>query len=148
MVTVVSIKCKNSLLVLFGFEYPDFLFDDFHGVKFLHFREKKSDFLFLVSFEIINITVVKIDFVFNLYTYIIAIRQRHDVLILLYALNNVFCVYVDSSEIAGLINNFMIFEWDIISIKFPDSIPTDQDDGIILLNLNGKNNQRIDLAID
>jgi hypothetical protein len=74
--------------------------------------------------------------------------QRHDVLILLYTLNNVFCVYIDPSKITGLIDNFMIFKGYMIPIKFPHSISTDQDNSIILLNLNRKDNQRIYLAID
>lgn len=66
--------------------------------------------------------------------------ERHDVLILLYTLNNVFCVYIDTSKITGLIDNFMIFEGDMISIQLPHSISTNQDNSIILLNLNWKYN--------
>jgi hypothetical protein len=127
MIAVTGVK-NHFLLDLLALYDTDLLFKDFEAVELSHFGKKESNFLLMVGLDVVDIAIVETDFFLNLNTDIVSIWKVHDVSVLFNTLNDVFAGNVHSANIAGTINDFIIFEGERFAIFFAEGVPSDEQD--------------------
>jgi hypothetical protein len=117
VIAITRIK-DHFLLDLFALDDMDLFFKDFEAVELSHFGKKESNFFSMIGLDVVNIAIVETDFFLNLNTDIVSIWKVHDVSVLFNTLNDVFAGNVHSANIAGTINDFVIFEGEGFAIFF------------------------------
>ncbi len=117
VIAITRIK-YHFLLDLFALDDMDLFFKDFEAVELGHFGKEKSNFFSMIGLDVVNIAIVETDFFLNLNTDIVSIWEVHDVSVLFDTLNDVFARNVHSANIAGTINDFVIFEGEGFAIFF------------------------------
>ena len=125
----------------------DLFFKDFEAVELSHFGKEKSNFFSMIGIDVVNIAIVETDFFLNLNTDIVSIRKVHDVSVLFDTLNDVFAGNVHSANIAGTINDFVIFKRERFAIFFSEGVSSDEQDWIIEINFDWEDNQGGNFAI-
>lgn len=96
----------------------DLFFKDFEAVELSHFGKEESNFFSMIGLDVVNIAIIETDFFLNLNADIVSIWEVHDVSVLFDTLNDVFARNVHSANIAGTINDFVIFEGERFAIFF------------------------------
>jgi hypothetical protein len=127
VIAITRIK-YHFLLDLFTLDDMDLFFKDFEAVELSHFGKKESDFFSMIGLNVVNIAIVKTDFFLNLNTDIVSIWEIHDISVLFNTLNDVFAGNVHSANIAGTINDFIIFERERFAIFFSEGVSSDEQD--------------------
>ncbi len=115
----------------FAFDDTDLLFQNFKGVELGHFGKEKSDFLALIWFNVVYISIVKTDFILYLDTDVVSVWKVHDIFVLFDAFDDIFAANVQSTDVTRTIDDFIVLKRERFADFFGHSIASDEQNWVI-----------------